>query len=124
MSSRHVSASAGRSRIEGMSGIPSRIPVVAGLAYIERVRRLPASFTATLAIEPDNRYFRHAIAVLADGDKIGYIAPEIAAAIFDDVKAAAAPLTCAARRASRADHDTSGVEVMLDFTNSPFASAS
>ena len=28
-----------------------RIPVVAGLAYIERVRRLPGSFAATLVIE-------------------------------------------------------------------------
>src|SRR5436190_17927877 len=30
----------------------SRIPVVGGVAYIERVRRLPAAFTATLAPEP------------------------------------------------------------------------
>ena len=107
-----------------MSGIPSRIPVVAGVAYIERVRRLPHSFTATLAIEPDNRYLLHAIAVLADGEKIGYVAPEIAAGIFDEVKAAATPVTCPARRASRADHETSGVEVLLDFTNLPLAAHS
>lgn len=107
--------------IEGMSGIPSRIPVVAGLAYVERVRRLPQSFTVTLAAEPDNRYFHHAIAVLVEGDKIGYVAPEIAVGVFDQVKEATAPVTCPARRASRADHETSGVETLLDFTGLSFA---
>ena len=100
--------------------VHSRIPVVAGLAYIERVRRLPSSFTATLAAEPENRYFRHAIAVLVDGDKVGYVAPEVAAGIFDEVKAAAAAVTCPARRASRSDHETSGVEILLDFSSLPF----
>jgi hypothetical protein len=94
----------------------SRIPVVAGVAYIERVRRLPPSFTATLAVEPDNRYFRHAIAVLGNGEKVGYVAPEIAAAVYDSVKASAAPLTCPARLAARTDHETSGVEILLDFS--------
>ena len=42
--------------------ILQRIPVVAGLAYLERVQRLPSTFTATLMAEPDNRYFRNAIA--------------------------------------------------------------
>lgn len=100
--------------------VRSRIPVVAGLAYVERVRRLPSSFTATLAAEPENRYFRHAIAVLAEGDKVGYVAPEVAAGIFDEVKAAAAAVTCPARRASRSDHETSGVEILLDFSSLPF----
>ena len=103
--------------------IDSRIPVVAGVAYIERVRRLPGSFRATLAAEPENRYFRHAIAVLVDGEKVGYVAPEIAAGIFDSVKDAAQPLTCPARRASSSDHETSGVEILLDFTNLPLAAA-
>ena len=98
--------------------------MVAGLAYVERVRRLPASFTATLAAEPENRYFPHAIAVLADGEKVGYVAPEVAAGIFDQLKAAPAAVTCPARRASRSDHETSGVEILLDFSNLPFVAAS
>jgi hypothetical protein len=100
-----------------MASLLSRIPVVAGIAYIERVRRLPASFTATLAVEPDNRYFRHAIAVLVDGEKVGYVAPEIAAGVYDTVKAAPEALTCPARRASTSDHETSGVEILLDFSH-------
>jgi hypothetical protein len=78
------------------------------------VRQLPAAFTATLAVEPENRYFRHAIAVLVDGAKVGYIAPEIAADIFETVKNASDPITCAGRRALPSDHDTSGVELLLD----------
>jgi hypothetical protein len=58
--------------------IPDRVPVVGGLGYIERVRPLPSSFAATLHVEPENRYFRHAIAVRASGEKVGYVAPEIA----------------------------------------------
>src|SRR5687767_6520859 len=107
-----------------MTSIRSRIPVVAGVAYRERVRRLPSSFTATLSIEPDNRYFPHAIAVLADGEKVGYVAPEIAVEIYDAVKNASAPLTCQARRGSRSDHDTSGVEILLDFSGLPLVTAS
>jgi hypothetical protein len=102
-----------------MASIRSRIPVVAGVAYIERVRRLPASFTVTLAVEPDNRYFRHAIAVIADGEKVGYVAPEIAANIYEDVQAAPTTMTCQARKGSRADHETSGVEILLDFSGLP-----
>jgi hypothetical protein len=94
-----------------------RIPVVAGVAYIEHVRRLPSSFTATLAAEPDNRYFRHAIAVMASGEKVGYVAPEIAPRYFDGVKAAATPVECPARRATTSDHETSGVELLLDLSN-------
>ena len=97
-----------------------RTPVVAGLGYIERVRQLPETFTATLAVEPHNRYFRHAIAVLVDGAKVGYIAPEIAADIFDSVKAASAPVTCPGRRALPSDHATSGVELLLDLSGAPF----
>jgi hypothetical protein len=96
-----------------------RIPVVAGLAYIERVRRLPSSFVATLAIEPDNRYFPHAIAVLGDGEKVGYVAPEIARGYFEPLKRYTGAVTCPARRATRADHEASGVELLLDFTALP-----
>ena len=91
-----------------------RVPVVGGLGYVERVRQLPAAFTVTLAAEPENRYFRHAIAVLVDGAKVGYLAPEIAVDIFDTVKSSPQPITCAGRHASPSDHATSGVELLLD----------
>jgi hypothetical protein len=96
-----------------------RIPVVAGLGYVERVRRLPSSFTATLAPEPDNRYFRHAIAVLAAGEKVGYVAPEVAVRYFAPVLAAPGLLTCPGRRAAPSDHESSGVELLLDFSALP-----
>ena len=98
-----------------------RIPVVAGLAYMERVRRLQSSLTATLVLEPQNRYFPHAIAVVANGEKVGYVAPEIARRYHDPLKAYAGVVTCPARRGSRADHETSGVELLLDFTALPIA---
>ena len=104
--------------------IDSRIPVVAGVAYIEHVRRLPSTFTAALTAEPDNRYFRHAIVVSVEGAKVGYVAPEIAANVYDAVKAAPAPLTCPGRRASTSDHETSGVEILLDFTGLALPTAS
>ena len=91
--------------------------MVAGLAYIERVRRLPSTFTAALVAEPGNRYFRHAIAVTASGEKVGYVAPEVAQRYFEGVEASAAPIECPARRASHFDHETSGVELLLDFSS-------
>jgi hypothetical protein len=95
-----------------------RIPVVGGPAYIERVQRLPAVFTAALAPERDNRYFRHAIAVLVDGDKIGYVAPEIAPHYYEPLLAREGqPVTCRGRRADRSDRESSGVESLLDFTS-------
>src|SRR3990170_1476770 len=90
------------------------IPVVAGLGYVERVRRLPSSFTAPLRPEPANRYFRYAIAVLASGEKVGYVAPEIAVRYFDALAAASTEVTCPARRAAPSDRDMSGVELLLD----------
>lgn len=99
--------------------ILSRIPVVAGVAYRERLRTLPHSFAVTVAVEPDNRYFQHAIAVFADGEKIGYIAPEVATSYFDAVKESPAIITAPARRGSPVDHETSGVEVLLDFSTLP-----
>jgi hypothetical protein len=97
--------------------------MVAGVAYIERVRRAPASFTATLTAEPGNRYFRHAIAVLFEGEKIGYVAPEFAAGIFESVTGASGPIACPARRAAPVDHEASGVEILLDFSALSLATA-
>jgi hypothetical protein len=94
----------------------ARIPVVGALGYAEHVRSLPAAFTATLLAEPENRYFRHALAVIVNGQKVGYVAPEVAINVFEVVAHAAAPVTCPGRRAARSDHDTSGVELLLDFS--------
>ena len=101
-----------------MDTVLRRIPVVAGLAYTERVQRLPSAFTAALLPEPDNRYFPHAVAVVSGGEKIGYLAPEIARRYFQPLVARgdAEPLTCPGRRASHADHEMSGVELLLDFS--------
>ena len=96
-------------------GVEARIPVVGGLAYIERVRLQPASFEVSLAPEPGNRYFPQAIAVLARGEKIGYVAPEVVRSYFDRLSAPG-PLTCPARRSAPSDHDSSGVEILLDFS--------
>jgi hypothetical protein len=93
-----------------------RIPMVAGLGYIERVRRLPSTLTVSLQPERENRYFLHAIAVLAGGDKMGYVAPEVARRYHAPMLAHPAILTCPARRASIWDHQTSGAELILDFS--------
>jgi hypothetical protein len=102
-----------------------RIPVVGGLGYREHIKRLPASFIATLAPEPDNRYLPKAIAVLAEQEKVGYVAPEIAWRYYEPLRArgAEARLNCAARRAAPSDHETSGVELLLDFSELPISPA-
>lgn len=94
-----------------------RIPVVGGLGYIERVRTLPAAFTATLVPEPENRYFPHAIAVHVDGEKVGYVAPEIAREHYEALVARGEDRArYPGRRGGTADHETSGVELLLDFS--------
>lgn len=98
--------------------------MVGGLAYIEHVRRVPSAFTATLRIEPENRYFPHAIAVIVAGTKVGYVAPELAREYHASIAAAAEAVTCPGRRATHTDHETSGVELFLDFTNVPLAAES
>lgn len=95
----------------------SRVPVVGALGYAEHVRTLPASFTATLVPEPDSRYFRHALAVMVNGGKAGYVAPEVAVNVYPGVVQAGTPVTCPGRRAAREDHETSGVELLLDFSS-------
>jgi HIRAN domain-containing protein len=93
-----------------------RIPMVAGLAYIERVRRLPSQLTVTLQPERENTYFLHAIAVLASGEKVGYVTPEVARRYYSRMLDTSAPVSCPARHASMSDHRTSGVELILDFS--------
>ena len=97
--------------------------MVAGAAYIERIRHLPSSCSVTLQPEPDNRYFLNAIAVVANGEKIGYVAPEISRRYAQSLAAQPAPVSCPARRASRVDHETSGVELLLDFSALPIEAA-
>ena len=101
-------------------GVVARIPVVAGVAYLEQVRRQPSTFDVTLVAEPGNRYFPQAIAVMRAGDKLGYVAPEVARQYFEVISAASPlPPTCPARRGAQSDHDTSGVELFLDFSALP-----
>ena len=102
-----------------MGDLRARIPVVAGLAYIERLRGRPSRFEVTLVPEPENRFFRHAIAVVSGGDKLGYVAPEVALGYFDLFAAATASWRCPARRSAQSDHETSGVELLLDFSALP-----
>ena len=52
------------------ASIMRRVPVVGALGYIEHVRTLPATFTATLSVEPENRYFQHAIAVVVSASTV------------------------------------------------------
>ena len=105
------------------ASVDQRVPVVAGLAYVERLQQLPSTFPVMLVTEPDNRYFRHAIAVLANGEKVGYVAPEIASHYYDGIHAATAPVTCPARRGTISDHQTSGVELLLHFSGLEVARA-
>jgi hypothetical protein len=99
--------------------ILQRIPVVGGIAYIEQVRRLPSPFTATLRAEPHNQYYLQAIAVFAGDAKVGYVAPEICRSYYEAVKSSAVPVTCPGRHARHSDHETSGVELILDFSSLP-----
>jgi hypothetical protein len=93
-----------------------RLPVVAGLAYIERVQRLPSQFTATLQPEPQNRFNHRAVAVLVSGEKVGYLPPEISAHYF---RAGDARVECAGRRAPVSATEDTGVMIVLDFSSCP-----
>src|SRR4051795_117933 len=101
-----------------MMTLLSRIPVVSGLAYIERFRQRPSTFEVTLEPEPENRYLPHAIAVLSGGEKVGYVAPEVAREFGDRIAVHdGGAVKCPARKSSVIDHETSGVELLLDFTD-------
>ena len=96
----------------------THIPVAAGPAYFERIQRLPSKFTATLKAEPDNRFNAAAVAVVAGGEKIGYLPPEISRHYFNTLKDTPG-VECPGRRASMASHENTGTDVLLDLTGVP-----
>jgi hypothetical protein len=97
----------------------THVPVAAGLAYIERIQRLPSRFTATLAAEPDNRFNLTAVAVLVNGEKVGYLPADLSHRYHDCVKAA--PRECPGRRAPLGAVENTGVELLLDVSELPCA---
>ncbi len=99
------------------ASVVARIPVVGGLAYAERLCHVPSSFQATITVDPGQRYFRHAIAVSVAGEKVGYVAPEVAIGYFAPLAAAGGTATCPGRRAAVPDRETSGVALLLDFSS-------
>ena len=92
----------------------TQVPVVAGPAYFDRIQRLPSRFTVTLKPEPGNRFNLTAVAVIAAGEKIGYLPPEMSKHYFEPLKATGAE--CPGRRASASAHENTGVDVLLDLT--------
>jgi hypothetical protein len=98
----------------------SHVPVAAGPAYAEQIRRLPSKFTVTLKAEPDNRFNHAAVAVMAGADKIGYLPPEISRHYFESAKQPAG-IECSARRASLSAHENTGTDILLDLTGVPCA---
>ena len=93
--------------------------MVAGSAYIGRVRRLPSNVFVTLQPEKENQYFPNAVAVMANGEKVGYLAPEIARRYYAPLVEYTGTVTCPARRGTAIDHESSGVELLLDFSSLP-----
>lgn len=101
----------------------SHTAVVGSRAYRERLAGLPATFTATLRPEPDNRYFLNAIAVHGPSGKIGYVAPEAARSRYEAIAAASAAsaVSCPARRGG-ADRTAQGaIEIFVDLSGFPIA---
>ena len=96
----------------------THVPVAAGPAFAERIQQLPSKFTVTLRADPENRFNHAAVAVLADGETVGYLPPEIARHYFEPLKAAPG-VTCPGRRASMWAHEDTGVDILLDLTGVP-----
>jgi hypothetical protein len=96
----------------------AHVPVVAGPAYFDRIQRLPSKFTVTLRAEPDNRFNLTAVAVMAAGEKIGYLPPDISPHYFEALKNGAAA-ECPGRRAPLSAHENTGVDVLIDLTGVP-----
>jgi hypothetical protein len=99
-------------------GPVTHVPVAAGPAYAERIQRLHSKFTVTLKAEPENRFNFAAVAVLAAGEKIGYLPPEISRHYFEPLKGGAG-VECPGRRASLSAHEDTGVDILLDLTGVP-----
>jgi hypothetical protein len=99
----------------------THVPVAAGPAYFERVQRLHSKFTATLKAEPENRFNLTAVAVLADGEKVGYLPPDISRHYFEPLRAlpGGAGVECQGRRAPVSAHEDTGVDILLDLTGVP-----
>jgi len=89
---------------------------VASLAYIERVQRLPSQFTATLQPESQNRFNHRAVAVLVNGETVGYLPPEISTHYW---RADHGTVECAGRRAPMSAIEDTGVMLLLDFSSCP-----
>lgn len=96
----------------------THVPVAAGPAYVERIQRLHSKFIVTLKAEPDNRFNLAAVAVLADGEKVGYLPPEISRHYFESLKGGPG-VEVPGRRASLSAHDNTGVDILLDLTGVP-----
>jgi HIRAN domain-containing protein len=95
----------------------AHVPLAAGPAFIERIQRLPSKFGATLRREADNRFDPAAVAVFANGEKIGYLPPEISRHYFGVLKGEGAE--CQGRRAPQSAHENTGVDVLLDLSGVP-----
>ena len=102
-----------------MSNHPvTHVPVAAGPAYAERIQRLHSKFTVRLKAEPENRFNHTAVAVLADGQTVGYLPPEISRHYFESLKGTQG-VDCPGRRAPRSAQENTGVEILLDLTGLP-----
>jgi len=96
----------------------THVPVAAGPAYAEHIQRLQSNLTVTLKAEPGNRFNLTAVAVLADGEKIGYLPPEISRHYFEPLKDGPGA-QCPGRRAPLSAHENTGVDILLDLTGVP-----
>jgi hypothetical protein len=99
----------------------THVPVAAGPAYAEQIQRLPSRFTATLVPEPDNRFNLTAVAVIASGEKIGYLPADLSRRYFEPLKTAGGA-ECVGRRAPVSSHEDTGTDILLDLTGVPCAS--
>jgi hypothetical protein len=98
----------------------THIPVAAGLAYSERIQRLPSKFTATLTADPGNRFNLTAVAVLVNGEKVGYLPADLSRR-YHEVVTASGPCECPGRRATIAAVEDTGVSLLLDLSGVPCA---
>lgn len=99
----------------------SHIAVVSSLAYRAEPAAYPPEFDAALVVEPDNRYFTHAIAVHGPKGKIGYVAPEGARSRYEAIKAAATPPTARVRRAGDDRTAQGAIEFYVDLSGFPIS---